>query len=863
LTKEKGEDYNRVNILWAQTSFGRLEHLWFRELDIVEEATSKPDENVQEKVHRINIRKKEGRGMKLKRILACTLSAAMLVTTASFANLGVGTAYAAAENDQIVTAKGLAEIDSAILMQNAKAKSEQNPVQGQDGLATWAFDDQDHWWHTKWQNEQNNEGHVSASNPIWIQTGFDEVKKIKKITYQSRDTKMGCINGYKVQYANVSGEPQDSDFQDVPGAAGNLQSVNTEQEIVFNTAVDATHIRLVATSVHTNGGTPHVAAKRIRVFEETNVTYDLSKQTEFWDYELSKGTLGIQTADDRWHYQVRRSGAWEDLPESALKNFNGAGGKSWMNNGNDQDGTYHWAKLNRDELTSTFANTYDALAFSWKAPAAGYYKATLENTITEGNGINSVVWHSSDTANGKELFNQQALGVGGMIDSKIAKVNTGDWIRIGATADDKWVKGFHPMIVTCTVQDYARQYLTEIEGVEEGQNYTVASKQAVKNAREALRTAVEVSEPNMGDIEAKLAVLEEAVKGLKLHVPVAGVRLDQSALTLKVNETAALVATVEPEGAENKAVTWESNNAGVASVSDGTVTATGVGTAVITVKSAENQELTATCTVTVQADKTELSDLIAEANKLQAENYETTAWEEFRATVTEAETVRDNVSATEQMVSDAVLALNDALIAVENHRVYKVTVVNGETSESAVVDSGAYGKYVTVTAPKASEGQVFAGWKNGEVTVSTKESYSFYLVGDVTLTATYQDAGQEVVQEPGAMLSNVLFKETTTGKYRVSFVCQLSVPEGYELEEAGIFWSKTSLDSLHSVDGNAVSGARKVNAKSTNRQYQYTININNVPSGFTLYQEVFAKVKNTETGAYSWVYTTVKPVTVP
>ena len=67
-----------------------------------------------------------------------------------------------------------------------------------------------------------------------------------------------------------------------------------------------------------------------------------------------------------------------------------------------------------------------------------------------------------------------------------------------------------------------------------------------------------------------------------------------------------------------------------------------------------------------------------------------------------------------------------------------------------------------------------------------RKSYSFYLVGNVTLTATYQNAGQEVVQSPGAMLSNVLFKETTAGKYRVSFVCQLSMPEGYELQEAGV-----------------------------------------------------------------------------
>ena len=346
--------------------------------------------------------------------------------------------------------------------------------------------------------------------------------------------------------------------------------------------------------------------------------------------------------------------------------------------------------------------------------------------------------------------------------------------------------------------------------------------------------------------------------------PVTGVTMSQESANLTVNGTLALTATVNPADATQTAVQWSTDNADVATVDqNGNVTAVAPGTATITATSKDNKSKNASCTVTVQVDKTRLSYLIDEAKKLQAENYEATAWEEFQATVTEAETVRDDVSATEKMVSDAVLALNDALIAVENHRVYKVTVVNGETSESAVVDSGAYGKYVTVTAPKASEGKVFAGWKNGEVTVSTKESYSFYLVGDVTLTATYQDAGQEVVQEPGAMLSNVLFKETTTGKYRVSFVCQLSVPEGYELEEAGIFWSKTSLDSLHSVDGNAVSGARKVNAKSTNRQYQYTININNVPSGFTLYQEVFAKVKNTETGAYSWVYTTVKPVTVP
>ena len=674
------------------------------------------------------------------------------------------------------------------------------------------------------------------------------MKKIKKITYQSRDNGMGSINSYKVQYANVEGEPQDSDFQNVPGAAGNLQDARTEQAIEFETAVDATHIRLVASSIYANGGQDYVAAKRIRVFEETNVTYDLSKQTDFWNYELSKGTLGTQAEDDRWHYQVRRSGAWEDLPESALKNFNGAGGKSWMNNGNDQDGTYHWAKLNRDELTSTFANTYDALAFSWKAPAAGYYKATLENTITEGNGINSVVWHSSDTANGKELFNQQALGVGGMIDSKIAKVNTGDWIRIGATADDKWVKGFHPMIVTCTVQDYARQYLTEIEGVEEGQNYTVASKQAVKNAREALRTAVEVSEPNMGDIEAKLAVLEEAVKGLKLHVPVAGVRLDQSALTLKVNETAALVATVEPEGAENKAVTWESNNAGVASVSDGTVTATGVGTAVITVKSTENSALTATCTVTVEADKTELNALIDEANKLQAENYEATAWEEFQLAVTEAEKVKNDVSATEQRVSEAVLALKKAMFDVENHKVYKVTVDGQEKAK------GAYNQIVTITAAVPAAGMKFAGWQlNGKI-VSYDAAYTFAITGDMAFTATYAPKEEVITKPLYAAVANTAITKRADGKANVKYVAQLSVPEGYTLNETGLLWyGKSDLVSL-TTDNGPAQGVKKIATSTINTRYQFAICVNGIPAGKTIRGVIYAKVTNNETKETQWVY---------
>lgn len=45
----------------------------------------------------------------------------------------------------------------------------------------WAFDDENHWWHSRYQGNpvegEVNSGLVSASNPIWIQTGFGEAKK--------------------------------------------------------------------------------------------------------------------------------------------------------------------------------------------------------------------------------------------------------------------------------------------------------------------------------------------------------------------------------------------------------------------------------------------------------------------------------------------------------------------------------------------------------------------------------------------------------------------------------------------------------------------------------------------------------------
>lgn len=84
-------------------------------------------------------------------------------------------------------------------------------------------------------------------------------------------------------------------------------------------------------------------------------------------------------------------------------------------------------------------------------------------------------------------------------------------------------------------------------------------------------------------------------------VAVEGVSLNKSSLSLVQDASETLIATVTPNNATDKSVTWTSSNPGVATVdSTGKVTAVAAGSTTITVKTTDG-EFTATCTVSVTA----------------------------------------------------------------------------------------------------------------------------------------------------------------------------------------------------------------------------------------------------------------------
>lgn len=78
-----------------------------------------------------------------------------------------------------------------------------------------------------------------------------------------------------------------------------------------------------------------------------------------------------------------------------------------------------------------------------------------------------------------------------------------------------------------------------------------------------------------------------------------GVSLDMGSMTIEYGQTGVLAATVIPESAANKNVTWTSDNDDIATVIDGIVSAGGIGQTIITVTT-EDGEFTDTCTVTVE-----------------------------------------------------------------------------------------------------------------------------------------------------------------------------------------------------------------------------------------------------------------------
>ena len=90
-------------------------------------------------------------------------------------------------------------------------------------------------------------------------------------------------------------------------------------------------------------------------------------------------------------------------------------------------------------------------------------------------------------------------------------------------------------------------------------------------------------------------------------VAVSGVALNKKVATINVGKTVTVKATVTPVNAANKTLAWTSSNTKIATVSNGVVKGVKAGRVVITAKTTDGSNISATCTVTVKQPVTSIS----------------------------------------------------------------------------------------------------------------------------------------------------------------------------------------------------------------------------------------------------------------
>ena len=178
----------------------------------------------------------------------------------------------------------------------------------------------------------------------------------------------------------------------------------------------------------------------------------------------------------------------------------------------------------------------------------------------------------------------------------------------------------------------------------------------------------------------------EALTGATIHytVFVTGVSLAPAKKELRVGESVTLTATVAPENATNKKVSWTSSAPAVATVTDGVVTAVGEGESTITVTT-EDGGKTATCKVTVKGFAVTGVSIAPETLSLKVGESGT-----LTVTVTPANADNKKVSWTSS--APAVATVADGTVT---------AVAEGETTITVTTEDGAKTASCKVTVAKA------------------------------------------------------------------------------------------------------------------------------------------------------------------
>ncbi len=219
--------------------------------------------------------------------------------------------------------------------------------------------------------------------------------------------------------------------------------------------------------------------------------------------------------------------------------------------------------------TDTFAEYYNYSGNVWYPNAVTLYPGSYSGDSDNNLSLTITGGTIKSTVSGGDAV---AIYVGGKTESTINASITGGTFTAAENG-----KAYEVVYASNVIQDYTDTYDNAAETAISGGTFST-----------------EVPEEYCAD---GFEPVKNDDGTYTVEVAVTGIELKPTTASIEVGKTVTLTATVSPENAADKTVTWTSNNEQVATVDkDGVVTGVAAGTATIT---ATAGDASATCTVTV------------------------------------------------------------------------------------------------------------------------------------------------------------------------------------------------------------------------------------------------------------------------
>ena len=312
-------------------------------------------------------------------------------------------------------------------------------------------------------------------------------------------------------------------------------------------------------------------------------------------------------------------------------------------------------------------------------------------------------------------------------------------------------------------------------------------------------------------------------------VSVSSVSLDKESITLMIGETSSLTATVLPENAANKKVSWSSSNTGVATVDlNGKVTGIGVGSAKITVTT-EDGGKTATCSVTVNPitvtgvslNKSSMSLLIGGSEQLVATVTPSNAtnknviWSSSKSNVATVDS-NGNVSAIKVGTTIITATTEDggkkATCSVTVNPIAVTGVTLNQTSITMTVGDT---QTLTATVSPSNATDKSVSWSSNKTTVATVSStgeVTAKAAGSAIITVTTIDGGKKAtcsitVKEKTVSVTGVSLDKTSLSMVEGDTYTLTALVSPSNATDKSLRWSSSD-SSIASVSSSGVITAK-------------------------------------------------------